>query len=378
VTRTEDPVYLDHAATTPMRAEAVEAMLPFLAGRFANPAGGHAAARDARRALDEAREVVAGALGAAPGDVVFTSGGTEADNLAVCGTTGDGSVLCSAVEHHAVLHATRAVGGSTFPVGKDGRVDVDAFAEALRRRPPRLVACMLVNNELGTVEPLDEIVEETRRRAPGALVHTDAVQGFVWLDLATAAAGADLVAVSAHKFGGPKGVGALVVRPGARGRMHPILHGGGQERDLRSGTHNVPGIVAMAAAAAATVAERGTVNERVAALRDRLADRILAGVAGAAETTPREGRVPGVCHLTFSGLDAEELLVLLDRAGVAASAGSACASGAREPSHVLRAIGMAPADARSSVRFSLGHETTAAEVDRAAAAVIEAASALRD
>jgi cysteine desulfurase len=228
------------------------------------------------------------------------------------------------------------------------------------------------------VQPLDELAALTRRLAPGALLHTDAVQAFAWLDLARAAACADLVAVSAHKFGGPKGVGALVVRPAARARMRPILHGGGQERDLRSGTHNVPGIVAMAAAATAAAAERDEVNRRVTALRDRLADRILAGVAGAAETTPRDGRVPGICHLTFSGLDAEELLVLLDRAGVAASAGSACASGAREPSHVLRAIGMEPAEARSSVRFSLGYGTTGAEVDRAAGAVIEAVAALRD
>jgi cysteine desulfurase len=374
--------YLDHAATSPMRAEAVEAMLPFLSERFANPAGSHAAARDARRALDEAREVVAGVLGAAPGEVVFTSGGTEADNLAICGTDlSGGRVICSAVEHHAVLHATGAVGGSTVPVDAGGLLDLEALAATLtdRARPPaRLVSTMLVNNEVGTVQPLAEVVALVREAAPGALVHTDAVQALAWTDLASIAAGADLVSVSAHKFGGPKGVGALVVRPRGRVSLRPIHHGGGQERDLRSGTHNVAGIVAMSAAAAATLAERDEAVARVAALRDRLADKVRAGAAGVTETTPRATRVAGICHLSFEEIEAEELLMLLDRVGVAASAGSACASGAVEPSHVLSAMGLPPAVARSCVRFSLGYSTSEEEVDAAAAAVIEAVGMLRD
>jgi cysteine desulfurase len=375
-------VYLDHAATSPMRVEAVEAMLPFLSERYANPVGSHAAARDARRALDEAREVVAGVLGAAPGEVVFTSGGTESDNLAICGPDlGGGRAICSSIEHHAVLHTMRAVGGSTVPVDAGGILDLAALAAALAEPalpPVRLVSTMLVNNEVGTVQPLAEVVAMVRQQAPEALVHTDAVQALCWTDLASIAAGADLVSVSAHKFGGPKGVGALVVRPRARALLRPIHHGGGQERDLRSGTHNVAGIVAMSVAAAATLAEREEAVVRVSALRDRLADQVRAGAAGMTETTPRETRAAGICHLSFEGIEAEELLLLLDRAGVAASAGSACASGALEPSHVLSAMGLPPAVARSCIRFSLGYSTSEQEVDAAAAAVIEAVGMLRD
>jgi cysteine desulfurase len=379
--------YLDHAATTPMRPEAVEAMLPYLSQHFGNPSGSHAVARRARRALDEAREEVAAALGAQPGEVVFTAGGTEADNLAVCGAAaraadrapGGAAVLCSAIEHHAVLHATRAVGGRTFPAGADGTADLDALAATLAEGPaPALVSLMLVNNEVGTVQPLAEAADLVADLAPGALVHTDAVQAVPWLDVATAAAPADLVAVSAHKFGGPKGVGALVVRRRAGGRLAPVLHGGGQERDLRSGTHNVAGIVAMAAALSATVRERDEVVARVGALRDRLAEGLVTGAPGVAPTAASAPRVAGTCHVSIEGVEAEELLLLLDRAGVAASAGSSCASGAIEPSHVLLAMGMPTATARTCVRFSLGPTTTRGEVDTAVAAVLRAAAMLRE
>ncbi|MEA2716634.1 MAG: cysteine desulfurase, partial [Actinomycetota bacterium] len=260
------PVYLDHAATTPMRAEAVEAMLPFLRDRFGNPSGSHAMAREARKALDEARAVVAACLGAEPGEVVFTGGGTEADNLAVAGVhrLRPGPVVCSAVEHHAVLHACAALGGRLVPVTAGGVVDLDALAEVLAP-DVSVVSVMLANNEVGTVQPLAAVAEVVRGLAPDAALHTDAVAAFPWLDVAALARPADLVAVSAHKFGGPKGVGALVVRRGVA--LAPILHGGGQERDRRSGTHNLAGIAAMAAAMQATVAERDEVVARVGALR---------------------------------------------------------------------------------------------------------------
>src|SRR5207245_1674670 len=211
------------------------------------------------------------------GEVVFTGTGTEADNLAITGAHArqPGAVVCSAVEHHAVLHACAALGGRTVAVSPDGVVDLDALAAVLDA-DVTVVSVMLANNEVGTVQPVADVVAVVRERSPGAVVHTDAVQAFPWLDVATLAADADLVAVSAHKFGGPKGVGALVVREGVR--LAPIVHGGGQERDLRSGTHNVPGIVGMAAAAEATVAARKATVERVASLRDRLADGLLASV----------------------------------------------------------------------------------------------------
>jgi len=370
------PAYLDNAATTPMRPEAVVAMLPFLTERFGNPSGAHAASRSARLAVDEARDTVARCLGCGPGEVIFTGGGTEADNLALAGVVArrGGTVVCTAVEHHAVLHATRALGGRVVAVDEDGVVDLGALADALDG-DVAVVSVMLANNEVGTVQPLAEVAALLAGRAPQAVLHTDAVQAFPWLDVATLAAGAHLVAVSAHKFGGPKGVGALVARDGVA--LAPILHGGGQERDRRSGTHNVAGIVSMAAAMEATVAARAADNARVGALRDRLADGLLSAVPGARETGRRAGRVAGNCHLRFEGVESEALLVLLDEMGVYASAGSACASGALEPSHVLRAMGMSATEALSSLRLSLGPATTAADVDLALAAVPRAVARLR-
>jgi cysteine desulfurase len=373
------PAYLDNAATTPMRPEAVEAMLPYLRDRFGNPSGSHAVSREARKALDEAREVVAACLGAEPGEIVFTAGGTEADNLAVIGAHAvrpggiGGGVVCSAVEHHAVLHASQAVGGRLAPVTPDGLVDLDALAGMLDESV-LVVAVMLANNEVGTIQPLADVAAIVRERAPLAVVVTDAVQAFPWLDVAHRAAPADLVAVSAHKFGGPKGVGALVVRRGTT--VHPIIHGGGQERDRRSGTHNVAGIVAMAAAMQATVAERDATVARVGALRDRLADGLLA-VDGARETGRRATKVAGNCHLTFDGVEAEALLVLLDAAGVYASAGSACTSGAVEPSHVLEAMNVPRSRGLGALRLSLGTETTEADVDLALEVVPAAIARLR-
>jgi cysteine desulfurase len=368
--------YLDHAATTPMRPEAVAAMLPFLTDRFGNPSGVHRVSRTARAALDEAREVVAECLGAEPGEVVFTGGGTEADNLAVSGVhaVAPGRVVCSATEHHAVLHACRSLGGTTVGVDGNGVIDLDRLAGALDRSVT-LVAVMLANNEVGTVQPLAAVSEVVRAGAPRARLLTDAVQAFPWLDVAAMAAPAELVAVSAHKFGGPKGVGALVVRAGTS--VAPLLHGGGQERDRRSGTHNVAGIVAMAAAMEATVASRADTVERVGRRRDRLADGLLAAVPDAVETGDRATKVAGNCHLRFAGVESEALLLLLDEAGVFAAAGSACAAGAVEPSHVLTAMGLTADEARSSVRLSLGATTTDEEVDLALKTVPEAVARLR-
>ena len=370
-------VYLDHAATTPLRAEVLDAMLPFLAGHFGNPSGSHAVSRAARTAVDEARDVVAGCLGCEPGEVIFTGSGTEADNLALAGVVArrPGRVVCSTIEHHAVLHAAHALQGDVVPVHPTGLVDLDALAAVLGA-DVSVVSVMLANNEIGVIQPLDEVAAVVRRHAPEAVLHTDAVQAFPWLDVATLAVGAGLVAVSAHKFGGPKGVGVLVARRGVR--LAPILHGGGQERDRRSGTHNVAGIVGMAAAMQATVAEREATVARVGALRDRLADALVAALPGTVETGDRVAKVAGSCHLRFGGIESEALLVLLDDAGVCASAGSACASGAMEPSHVLAAIGVDRAEARSSVRFSLGSTTTDEDVDLAVKVVAEAVAHLRE
>jgi cysteine desulfurase len=369
--------YLDHAATTPMRPEAIEAMLPCLTERFGNPSGSHAVAREARKTLDEARDIVAEGLGAEPGEIVFTAGGTEADNLAVAGVHGlrGGRIVSSAIEHHAVLHACAALGGDVVPVGPDGIIDLDRLAETLGP-DVAVVSVMLANNEVGTIQPWADVVSMVRERAPGAVLHTDAVQAYPWLDVAVVADDADLIAVSAHKFGGPKGVGALVVRDGIR--LAPILHGGGQERDRRSGTHNVAGIAGMAAAMHATVATRAQTVSRVATMRDRLADGLLTAIPGAVETGDRSRKIAGNCHLSFTGVESEALLVLLDGAGVCASAGSACTSGAIEPSHVLVAMGV-PADrALGSLRLSLGAITTDADVDLALAAVSAAVARLRE
>ncbi len=355
-------------------------MLPWLTGRFGNPSGSHAIARAARTAIDEARDIVAACLGVEPGGIVFTGGGTEADNLAIAGVHArrGGAVVCTAIEHHAVLHATRAVDvvapTSVVPVGPDGIVDLEALASVLGP-DTSVVSVMLVNNEVGTVQPLAAAAALVRRHARNAVLHTDAVQAFPWIDVARAAAPADLIAVSGHKFGGPQGVGVLAVR-GDVG-LTPIIHGGGQERDRRSGTHNVAGIVGLAAAMEATVAGRDVTAARIGRLRDRLADELLATVPGTTETGGRLSKIPGNCHLCFDGIESEALLLLLDDAGVCASAGSACASGAMEPSHVLSAMGVPKAQALGSLRLSLGVTTTADEIDLAIKAIPDAVDRLR-
>jgi cysteine desulfurase len=379
-------IYLDHAATTPLRHEVLQAMEPFLTAEFGNPSGVHAVARAARRAVDDARERLALVLGCEPSEVVFTGGGTEADNLAVTGTAlkavADGAeaplVLCSAVEHPAVLEPVRWLGGREIPVDGAGVIDLGTLAEILSTEGGRavLAAVMLANNETGVVQPLSEVAALLGRLAPGALLHTDAVQAFRWLDLATEAAGADLVSVSAHKLGGPKGAGALVVRERARRRLAPVLRGGPQEHELRAGTHNVSGIVGLAAAAELAAKEREEASARVGELAERFLSGLASACPGATSTVAAVRRLPNIVNVFLPAGEAEELLLLLDRRGVAASAGSACASGALRPSPVLLAMGIDAPTARRHLRFSLAPTTTAEEVDRAVAAVAEAVGEL--
>jgi cysteine desulfurase len=369
-----------------MRPEAVEAMEPFLVAEFANPSGGHRAAGTAKTALEDARESLADLLGARPQEVVFTAGGTEADNLAVKGAAraarsggrGDG-VVTARFEHKAVLASSdrlEAEGFRVARVGADlsGLVDVDALVDALDDDTV-VVSLMLVNNEVGTVQPLEGIVEQVRLHAPGAVVHTDAVQGAPWLDVAAATAAVELVAVSAHKFGGPKGIGALVVRTGTM--LEPLVEGGGQERGVRSGTSNVAGAVAMAAALRATHASLVADRVRISHLRDRLADGLLATVSGSFENGDRARKIAGNAHLGFRGVESEALLMLLDTQGLYAAAGSSCSSGATEPSHVLAAMEIPRVDALSSVRFSLGFASTDRDVDVALRLVPAAVEQLR-
>ena len=352
--------YLDHAASTPVRAEAVAAMLPFLTERYGNPSGAHAMARDARNALDDARVTLADALGCAPGEVVFTSGGTEADNTAVFAFADRGTVVCSAIEHHAVLDPVHRIGGRVVGVTAAGVVDLDALVAALDD-DVALVSIMLANNEIGTIQPLDEIAQLVREHAPDATLHTDAVQAFPWLDVSALAQSADLVSISAHKFGGPKGTGVLVVRDGTPFAARQV--GGGQERERRSGTQNVAGIVAMAKAARLTVEERKHTVDHAAALRDRLADELIARVPGTFESGDRANKIAGNCHLCFDGIESEALLFLLEQHDVMASAAASCASGAQDPSHVLAAMGIPRSVAQGSLRLSLGPSTTMADID---------------
>jgi cysteine desulfurase len=369
-----------------MRPEAIEAMTPFLAGCFANPSGGHAAARAAKSALEDARETVATLLGADAGEVVVTAGGTEADNLALLGAAraarargaGNGVVTC-AFEHKAVLAAAEHLEREGFsvrriPATRGGLVDLDALAEAVDASTVA-VSVMLVNNEVGTIQPLDDVAGIVRERAPAAVLHTDAVQAVPWIDVAAAAAPADLVSISAHKFGGPKGTGALVVRGGLP--VEPLLEGGGQERGRRAGTVNVAGAVAMAAALRATADARDADVTRVGCLRDRLLVGLGDLVDGLVVNGDPRHKVAGSCHVGIPGVDAELLLVALDRLGVYAAAGSSCSSGAAEPSHVLLAMGVPVELARCSIRLSLGYASKEVDVDRALAAIPEAVGMLR-
>lgn len=374
-----DPItYLDHAATTPMRAEAIEAMRPYFDVQYANPSGSHRFARAARAAIDDARDTVAGVLGCDPGDVVFTGGGTESDNTAVLGGVArrGGTAACPAVEHHAVLECVTMLGGPVVGVDAAGSVRLDLLEQALVERPDvRVVSVMAVNNEVGTVTDLAAVSSVVRRTAPGALLHTDAVQAASWLDLRAVTPYVDLLSLSAHKFGGPKGVGVLVCRSGAV--VEPRLVGGGQERERRSGTHNVAGIIGATVALVAADSEREAERVRLTGLRDALVEALTSELDDVVETVPRDRKVAGSAHVCIGGIENEALLFLLDEAGVCASAASACAAGAMEPSHVLAAMGVPRAQAMGALRLTLGRTTTEADVERGSVAVIDAVRRLR-
>jgi cysteine desulfurase len=379
--------YLDYAASAPLRPEALAAMLPFLERPVANPSSQHGPGRAARGAVETAREQVAALVGAAPLQVVFTSGGTEADNLAVKGTVlarepGARHLVASAVEHHAVLDAAAwAVADlgaelTLAQVDQTGRVDLDGLEASLRPGRTALVAVMAANNEVGTGQPVAAVAELTH--AAGAVVLCDAVQAAGLPGVDMAADGIDLLALASHKLGGPTGVGALVVRPGTS--LRPLLHGGGQERGLRSGTLPAAAIAGFGAAAAAALTDRRSgAAASLAALRSGL----LTGLRAVApdlevngDPDPAGTGLPGLLSARFPGRRAEDLLLLLDRHGVACSAGSACASGAVTPSRVLVAMGRDPVQARETIRFSLGHASTQADVDAAVAAVAQALEVL--
>ena len=364
-------VYLDNAATTPVRPEVLEAMLPYL-GReaFGNPSSAHRFGRTARAGLEEAKRTIAECLGVEPGQVIFTSGGTEADNLAIIGSAlaardrgGPFRVAVSAVEHKAVLaaaHAVRHLGGEEILVGvsASGIVEEEALDEALARGVA-LVSVMWVNNEVGTVQPIARLAE--RCRAAGVCFHSDAVQAFGKVPLSLSDAGCTLLTISGHKIGAAKGVGALIVRD--RGAVEAIIHGGGQQYGIRPGTENVPGIVGLGRAVELAAAEQAESAARLGALRDELERRVLAIVPDAVINAWQAERAPHVSNVSIPGTDSEALLMHLDLAGIACSSGSACSTGAIEPSHVLTAMGVPRELGIAALRFSFGKDNTAEDVD---------------
>jgi cysteine desulfurase len=374
--------YLDHAATTPMLPEALLAMTEELA-RAGNASSLHTSGRRARRIIEESREQLAAAVGAGPSEIVLTAGGTEADNLAVKGLywarraqdPRRRRVLASAVEHHAVLDPVEWLAKHEgaevewLPVDGAGRVDLDAVRDSIARDPESvaLVTVMWANNEVGTVQPVESVAELAHAR--GIPVHSDAVQALGQLPLDLTASAVDCLTLSGHKVGGPVGAGALVARRGLD--LVPVLHGGGQERGVRSGTLDAPAVRAFAVAAELASKDRPEVAARLAALREDLVVAVLDAVPDAVlrgDPDPA-GRLPGNAHFTFPGCEGDSLLYLLDARGVECSTGSACQAGVPQPSHVLLAMGVDPDDARGALRFSLGRTSTAADVDALAAAI---------
>ena len=374
---THDYVYLDHAATSPLRPEARAAMEPFGDTLYANPSGSHRFAREARRAIDEARDLVASLIGCQPGEIVFTSGGTEGANTAVLGAVRrhGGRAVAPASEHHAVLHCVEHVDGVVVPVTPEGNVSPDVVRQVLADTDNvSVVSVMTVNNETGAINDIEHISHAVRGRAENAIFHTDAVQAACWIDLRTIWPHVDVLTLSAHKFGGPKGVGIMVVRNGVH--VEPLILGGGQERDRRSGTHNVAGIVGAATALEVTDAHRADDVARLRALRDQLVREITAKIPNATATISPDISVAGTAHVCLEGMESESLLYLLDNDNVCVSAASACASGAMEPSHVLAAMGVPRERMKGSLRFSLGHTTTSDDIVRAVDATVRAAERL--
>ena len=366
-----DRIYLDYAATAPVFPEVLDAMLPFFVLRYGNPSGIHGTGRDARKAVEQARRQVAEALGAESGEICFTSGGSESDNLAIQGTAfalrSKGShIITTCIEHPAVLNTCRWLEKQGFqvtylPVDDRGVVSPDAVREAIRPETI-LVSIMAANNEIGTIEPVEEIGMICRER--NVLFHTDAVQAVGMLSMQAKDVHADLISISAHKFHGPKGVGALYIRKNTR--LDALIHGGSQERGLRAGTENVPGIVGMGKAIEITTGEMDKRTDEIRALRDLLIRSVMESIPGTVLNGHPEKRLPNNCHFSFAGIESEALLLRLDLEGIAASGGSACTSGSTEPSHVLQAIGLQEELMKGSIRLTLGCGNTREEIEKTA------------
>ena len=384
----EGTVYLDHAGTTPLDAKVLEAMIPYFSQHFGNPSSLHTVGQEARYALDEARERVAGVLNCRPREVVFTGGGTESDNAAIHGVatalheTGN-HIITSSVEHHAVLHACQYLESQGFevtylPVDAEGMVQPESVYNAINERTT-LVTIMYGNNEIGTINPLSEIDRSIKERA-GELsrtivFHTDAVQAAGYLDLDVASLGVDLLSLSGHKFHGPKGTGVLYIKRGTP--YLPLIHGGGQERERRSGTENIPGIVGLSLALESANAIRDETGQRCSALRDRIIGSVLEQIPGTRLNGHATERLPNNANFSFTGVEGEPILLGLDVAGIAASSGSACSSGSLEPSHVLLALGQSAETARGSLRLTLGRDNTDEEVDYLLGVLVDLVQRLR-
>ena len=376
-------VYLDHNATTPLLPEVVDRMIGALREEFGNPSSVHHFGQQAKAAIDEARTDVATLLGADPSEVLFTSGGTESDNIAIRGAAealeaaGRRHLIASSIEHEAVLNTLKALAKrgwrtTLLPVDQTGIVSPDALRAALAD-DTSLVSVMHANNEIGTIQPIAELARIAHDR--GALFHTDAVQSAAKVLVNVKTLGVDMLSISAHKFYGPKGAGALWVRRGMR--VLPLLTGGRQERGRRAGTENVAGIVGMGVAARVARAKMADEGLRLSALRDRLEAAILVAVPGTAVNGAREPRVPNTTNVSFDRVEAESLLIALDLDGIAVSTGSACSSGTLEPSHVLKAMGFSAHRAQNSIRFSLGASNTDSEIDHVIATLPNIVEKLR-
>lgn len=362
-------IYFDHAATTTLDPIVLDAMLPYLGGTYGNPSSMYRIAREARHAVDDARDLVADVLGARSSEIVFTGSGSESDNLALKGIAfahhrGPGHIITSQIEHHAVLHTTEFLEKLGFavtylPVDRYGVVEPDAVGRAIRS-DTILVSIMYANNEVGTIEPISDIAKITReRRVP---LHVDAVQAGGMLDLSVDRLGIDLLSLSGHKFYGPKGTGVLYIRRGTA--CWPLIHGGGQERGRRAGTENVAGLVGFARAFRIAQESRATRDRQIAALRDRVISGVLERISGARLTGHPASRLANNASFRIDGISGESLLLALDQHGIMASSGSACTSGSLEPSHVLLALGLSPDEARGSLRITLGKDNSVEEVDR--------------
>jgi len=375
-------IYLDHCATTPVRAEVLECMLPFLRGLFGNPSSIHAPGRTARAAVEEARERVARLIGAKASEIYFTSGGTEANNLALQGTAmafkdKGNHIITSAIEHHAVLKTCEFLQSMGFhvtflPVDGRGSVNLKALKKAITRKTI-LISIMHANNEVGTIQPVEEIGKIAAEKE--VLFHTDAVQTAGKVTVNVEVLCADLLSLSAHKIYGPKGVGALYIREGAS--LTPLLYGGHQEKNIRSGTENVASIVGMGKACEMALKERGTESKRLENLRNLLQDLISARLSGVVVNGHAENRLPHVLSLSVPDLLGEDMVREMDKAGIALSAGSACTSEKVEISHVLSAMGIPPERARGTIRFSLGRDNTRRQIEKAAHAFVHVVERLK-